>query len=151
MLMALGTFIFSIPTLAYESLAKETSWRHASQSRVGARSAKQFLGVGDCTTKLQGWLAPGQVGLTLSLSMLEGMANTGKAFTLVDGLGVFHGVYVITSMNETHSYFNRFGQARKIEFELNLERIDEDLVDGQLGDLKLPRFGPGGKSLGDML
>ena len=151
MLMALGTFVFGIQTLAYESLTKETTWRHASQSRVRARGAKQFLGIGDTTIKLPGWIAPGQVGLQMSLSMLEGMANTGKAFTLVDGLGLFHGVYVITSLNETHSFLNRFGQARKIEFELGLERIDEDMVDGLLGDLKLPRFGPGGKSLSDAL
>lgn len=138
MLMALGTFIFSIHSVAYESLAKQTTWRHGSQSRVGARAARQYLGVGDTTISLPGWIAPGQIGSAKSLGSLEEMANTGKAFVLVDGLGVMHGVYIVTSLNQTHSFIDRFGQGRKIEFELSLERIDEDVVDSQLGDLKLP-------------
>lgn len=151
MQMALGMFIFSIQTVAYQSLSKSTTWRHAKQSRVGVRDAYQYVGIGDTTVTLPGWIAPGQIGSSFALDMLEGMANTGKAFTLVDGLGIFHGVFVITGLKETHSHHNRFGQARKIEFELSLERIDEDDIDGMLGDLKLPSFGPGGTSIDEML
>lgn len=151
MMMAFGMFIFSMHSLAYQTLSKQTSWRHASQSRVGARAARQYLGPGDETISLPGWIAPGQIGNRLSLSMLHDMANTGKAYTLVDGLGVFHGVYVIDSINETRSLFNPLGQARKIEFTVELSRIDEDLQDNMLGDLSLPRFGPTGVSVGDLL
>ena len=151
MMMAFGMFIFSMHSLAYQTLNKQTSWRHGSQPRVGARPARQFLGPGDESISLPGWIAPGQVGSGMSLSMLRDMANTGKAYSLVDGLGVFHGVYIIESVTETGSHFNRFGQARRIEFNVELSRIDDDLQDGMLGDLSLPRFGPTGASLGDIL
>lgn len=150
MMMALGMFIFSMHSVAYQTLSKQTSWRHGSQPRVGARAARQFLGVGDETISLPGWLAPGQIGNSMSLSTVRDMANTGKAYTLVDGLGVFHGTYVIESITETGSLFNRFGQPRKIEFTIELSRIDEDLQDNMLGDLSLPRFGPTGTSLGEL-
>ena len=149
MMMAFGMFIFSMHSLAYQTLSKQTSWRHASQPRVGARAARQYLGPGDETISLPGWIAPGQIGNRLSLSMLHDMANTGKAYTLVDGLGVFHGVYVIEGISETKSLFNPLGQARKIEFTIELSRIDEDLQDNMLGDLSLPRFGPTGASVGE--
>lgn len=148
MLMALGLFVFGINTAAYQELSRQTSWRHTSNSRVGARSAYQFVGPGDDTITLSGWIAPGQMGLAMSIGMLRDMGDTGKAWTLVDGLGLFHGIYVITDLTETGSYFNKFGQARKIEFSLSLTRIDEDNPDNMLGDLKLPSFGPTGATLG---
>lgn len=151
MMMAFGMFIFGMHSLAYQTLSKQTSWRHASQPRVGARAAKQFLGVGDETISLPGWIAPGQVGNRMSLSTLYDMANTGKAYTLVSGLGIFHGIYVIESINETGSLFNQFGQPRKIEFTVELSRVDEDLQDNMLGDLSLPRFGPTGTSVSELL
>ena len=138
MMMALGLFVFSMSTAAYQTLERQTSWRHAQNSRVGARAAFQYVGVGDDTINLPGWLAPGQIGMASSISFLRSMGDTGKAFTLVDGLGFFHGVYVITNLTENQSVHNRHGQARRIEFSLSLARVDEDKADGLLGDLKLP-------------
>lgn len=138
MMMALGLFMFGMNTAAYQTLERQTSWRHAQSSRVGARAAFQYLGVGDETITLPGWLAPGQMGMAASISFLRNMGDTGKAFTLVDGLGFFHGVYVITNLTESQSVHNKFGQARRIEFSVSLTRIDEDKADAFLGDLKLP-------------
>jgi len=150
MLMALGMFIFSIHTAAHQTLQRKTEWRHAANSRVGARAGYQFVGAGDEITTLPGWLAPGQIGLATAISMLRDMGNTGKAFTLVDGRGIFHGVHILTDLDETHSYLNKFGVGRKIDFVLNLKRIDEDQADQLLGDLKLPQFGPTGASIGSL-
>jgi len=138
MMMALGLFVFSIPTATYQQLARQSAWRHAANQRVGARAAYQFVGPGQETINLNGWIAPGQMGDSQALDMLRNMGNTGKAWTLVDGLGVMHGVYVITNMSQTGSVFNAAGQARKLEFSLTLERIDEDKADAWLGDLTLP-------------
>src|SRR5690606_34371191 len=101
----------------------------------------QFIGAGDEVITLPGWIAPGQIGTPLALKMLRDMGNTGKAFTLIDGLGLYHGLYILTSFDETHSYLTQQGRGRKIEFILNLKRIDEDRADQLLGDLKLPQFG----------
>ncbi|MFC3338158.1 phage tail protein [Paracandidimonas soli] len=144
-------FIFSIHTAAHMSLQRRTNWRHTANSRVGARAGYQYVGLGDETLTLPGWIAPGQMGSSVALKMLRDMGNTGKAFTLVDGLGVFHGLYILADFDETHTYLSRHGRGRKIEFSLNLTRIDEDQADQLLGDLKLPQFGPAGTSLGELL
>ncbi len=141
MMMALGLCIFGINTTAYQSLERSTAWRHASNSRVGARAAYQYVGQGDDAISLAGWIAPGQMGSEAGLMMLRSMGDTGKAWTLIDGRGFFHGVYIIESMQETRSIFRADGSARKIEFTLALKRIDDNLVDKLLGDLKLPDLG----------
>lgn len=138
MMMALGMFVFSISTAAYQELNRSTSWRHASNSRVGARSAYQFVGPGDDMIQLSGWIAPGQVGSPLAITLLRAMGDTGKAFALVDGGGVFHGAYVITDLSEKQDTFHLNGKPRRIEFGLSLTRIDESLVASLLGDLELP-------------
>lgn len=145
--MALGMFVFSIGTAAYQELSRSTAWRHASNSRVGTRSAWQFVGVGDETITLNGWLAPGQFGTPMAMTMLRDMGNTGKAFVLIDGGGVFHGVYVITDLNEKQSLFHKYGKPRKIEFDLSLTRVDEDATHPLLGDLQLPELGALGTAL----
>ncbi len=46
MLMSLGLFPFSLPTLAHDELSRRTAWRHATASRIGARDATQYVGPG---------------------------------------------------------------------------------------------------------
>ncbi|MFS9599488.1 phage tail protein, partial [Klebsiella variicola] len=42
------------------------------------------------------------------------------------GVGSIYGMYVITGLQETHQEFDRYGKAKKIEFTLTLQRVDED-------------------------
>ena len=46
MLMALGMFVFETRSVPYQQLQRNSAWRHAAQSRVGARPAYQYLGPG---------------------------------------------------------------------------------------------------------
>ena len=55
------------------------------------------------------------------------MAYTGLAWPLIDGVGSIYGMYVITGLQETHREFDRYGKAKKIEFTLSLQRVDEDI------------------------
>lgn len=55
------------------------------------------------------------------------MAYTGLAWPLIDGIGSIYGMYVITGLQETHQEFDRYGKAKKIEFTLSLQRVDEDI------------------------
>lgn len=49
------------------------------------------------------------------------------AWPLIEGSGTYYGLYVIVSLNERKSdFFFRDGAAQQIEFDLKLERIDED-------------------------
>lgn len=111
MMMGYGQFVFSLSTLAYQELQRQTSWRHPSTSVIGARPVRQFLGPGDDSINLSGLLAPEMTG--------------GSAWPLVDGSGVVYGLFVIESLAETHTIFLPDGRARRIEFNLQLARVDD--------------------------
>lgn len=136
MMLALGLFIFSLPTLSYQELQRQTSWRFAETNVLNNRPRQQYIGLGNDSISLKGELRPEIAGQAISISYLRSMADTGKAWTLVDGAGRFYGLWIITDLNESKSVFLDNGQAKKIDFDINLKRIDDDRVD-LLGDLIL--------------
>lgn len=129
MMLALGMFVFSLPTAAYQELQRQTEWRHASNNRIGAVPARQFLGRGDDTVTLPGIILPELSGSALSLDAIRLMANTGKAWPMVEGSGRIYGLWVIESLGETKTLFFRDGTPRRIEFNLSLKRIGDDRID----------------------
>jgi len=129
MMMSLGQFVFSLSTLAYQELQRRTSWKHASTSRVGGRNARQFTGAGDDTITLTGWFAPDQgIGKLSSLTELRTMGDEGDAYALVDGTGSVYGAFVIEGVDEGQSLHQKDGTPRRIEFTINLTRVDDGLV-----------------------
>ncbi len=132
MLMALGSFIFSIDTALFNQLQRKRSWRHPSNDRVGARAASQFAGPGDDTVSIGGLLAPGQLGRHDALEQLAGMADTGRAFPLLNGEGDVYGAFVITDLDETKRNFLVEGQPLAVDFTLSLKRVDDDQDDDTL-------------------
>jgi phage protein U len=130
MLMALGQFVFGLHTLAFQSLQRQTAWRHAQNSRVGARAASQFLGAGDDTITLPGVVLP-EFGSRMSLDELHTLADAGQPLALVDGNGRVYGQWVITEKSETASYFSRTGEPARIEFSVSLRRVDDNIVDNR--------------------
>jgi phage protein U len=129
MMMGYGQFVFSLSTLAYQDLQRQTAWRHPSNSRVGARPAKQYVGPGDDTITLSGVLAPEFAGDQVNLGKLREMANAGLAWPLVTGTGEVLGAWVIESLSETRTVLMDNGAARRIEFQLQLARVDEQRTD----------------------
>lgn len=129
MMLALGMFVFSLSTAAYQELQRQTEWRHASSSRVGAAPARQFVGRGEDSITLPGIILPELAGSALSLDALRLMANTGKAWPMVEGSGRIYDLWVIESLSETKTLFFRDGTPRRIEFTLSLKRIDDDRID----------------------
>jgi phage protein U len=129
MMLALGMFVFSLHTLAYQELQRQTDWRHASNNRLGAPPARQFLGRGEDTITLPGILLPELAGTVLSLDALRHMANTGKAWPVIEGSGRIYGLWIIESLSETKTIFFNDGTPRRIEFSLTLKRIDDDRID----------------------
>lgn len=134
MMMALGVFIFGLPTLAYQELQRSTEWRHASTSRIGTNPASQYLGRGEDTISLPGTMLPGLAGSPISLDLLRKMADTGKAWPLIGGTGRIYGIWVITSISETQQIFFDDGTPRRYEFTISLKRIDDGRID-MLGSL----------------
>ncbi len=124
-MMTLGTFVFSLPTLAYQQLQRQIAWRHATSDRIGARAAAQYLGVGEETIQLEGTVAKELTAGEPSLNMLRDLAEDGQPLPLVDGRGYVYGAYVIKAIGETQRTFFPDGAARELQFQLELLRVDE--------------------------
>jgi len=124
-LMALGMFLFEIGTLPYDELQRKTDWRHARSTRVGARDAVQFVGPGDETISLSGSVYAEIADGRVSLDELREMAGAGDALPLVDGSGTVFGTFVIEAIDERHAYLMNDGRARRIDFGIDLLRVDD--------------------------
>lgn len=134
MMMALGLFVFSLSTTAYQEFQRQTAWRHPSNARVGQAPARQFIGRGDDTITLSGLILPELSGNRLTLDTLRLMADSGKAWPLIEGSGRMYGLWVIESLSETNTLFFRDGAPRRIEFSITLQRADESRIE-LLGNL----------------
>ena len=125
-MMTLGFFVFGLYTVPYKQLQRQSGWRHPSASRVGRRAGRQFLGPGDETITLSGVLYPALTGGKISLNALRAMADEGRAWPLIEGTGIFYGLFVIEELSETDSIFFGDGAPRKIEFSMKLTRVDDE-------------------------
>ena len=123
-LLAIGQFVFELDTLAYQDFKRSNDWRHPSNSRVGARAGHQFVGVGDDSISISGWIAPGQIGSYASIAALRAMGDSGQAYALVGGTGEVFGQYVILQLDETGTHHGKDGTPRRVEFSLQLKRVD---------------------------
>lgn len=129
MMAALGQFAFSLPTLAYQELRRSTEWRWPTNSRVGARPARQFVGQGEESITLTGLQVPEFMGERLALQTLREMGDAGSAYSLTTGAGEVLGAWVIERVEETGTLFIREGVARRVEFTLELKRVDDSQAD----------------------
>lgn len=136
MLMSLGMFVFSISSLPFERKQRSTQWRWAANNRLGQLPAHQFTGPGEDRITLSGVLAPELTGGGQSLQDLRDLADTGKAWVLMQGNGEPQGFWFIDSVDETGSYFFADGSPRKIEFSVVLVRNDTGEIN-TIGDLAM--------------
>lgn len=134
MMMALGLFIFQLRTVPYQELQRQSEWRHAANSRLGCRPVRQYIGPGNDSITLSGTLKPEITGGPVTLDMLRVMADTGRAWLLMEGSGKIYGMYVIEKISETKKDFFKDGAARTIDFTIELARIDDSRMD-LLGDI----------------
>lgn len=124
-LMTLGMFAFDLPTLAYSKLQRRMTWKHATNERVGARAAGQYVGPGDDTITLSGTLAPIIGNDPQSLNDLREMAGSGQAWPLLDGSGQNYGAFVITAIDEDQRSILDNGAARIADFTISLQQMDD--------------------------
>ncbi|HCI6475704.1 TPA: phage tail protein [Klebsiella quasipneumoniae subsp. quasipneumoniae] len=125
MMMVFGLFVFELRTLPYQQLQLSRHWRHFKNDHVGQSAKWQYVGAGENQLTLGGLLYPEITGGNLSLGAVSTMAYTGLAWPIIDGIGSNYGMYVITGLQETHQEFDRYDKAKKIEFTLSLQRVDE--------------------------
>lgn len=129
MLMALGMFIFEIPSLAHDEMQRKAQWVHARSGRVGARDATQYVGPGAETVSLSGAVYSEITDGAVCIDQLRAMADEGDAYPLLDGTGLVFGNYVIEAIDERHAAIMADGRARRIDFAIDLLRVDDPATD----------------------
>ena len=125
MILSLGMFAFSIPTLAHDELQRRSDWKHARTGRVGARDASQYVGPGDDKISINGTAFAELSDGRASLDQLRDMANTGDAWPLLDGAGRVYGAFVIESIDERQKVFLPDGTPRRIDFGIDLTLVED--------------------------
>ena len=125
MILSLGMFAFSIPTLAHDELQRRSDWKHARTGRVGARDASQYVGPGDDKVSINGTAFAELSDGRASLDQLRDMANTGDAWPLLDGAGRVYGAFVIESIDERQKVFLPDGTPRRIDFGIDLALVED--------------------------
>ncbi|VVD78264.1 phage tail protein [Pandoraea fibrosis] len=124
MMMAYGLFVFTLSTVPYQEFKRQVSWRFASNSRVGMRPSRQFLGPDEEPITLSGVLLPELSGGRMSLKVLELLGSQGKAWPLIEGSGMIYGMYTLESLETTSTVFFSDGRARRVEFSATFKRAD---------------------------
>jgi len=126
-MMALGAYRFSLPTAAYDDLARTSSWRWPSIDRAGVRPALQYVGPGEDTISMRGVIYPHFRGGLGQVAMMRAEAALGEPLLLVDGTGRVWGDWCITEVREGLSTFFSDGTPRKIDFDLSLSMYGGEL------------------------
>ena len=147
--MILGDFQFSLKTMSPNSLTRTTEYNWSDAERVGDLPNLQNLGVSKDQIEIEGVFYP-KFNNTNSDSLLNiiGNSTTNRimnflspakslynsidsirtsnlckaASNLISDNGEILGKFVIASIKETQSYFDKNGQPQKIEFSLVLKR-----------------------------
>ncbi|PTR08910.1 MULTISPECIES: phage tail protein [unclassified Novosphingobium] len=123
MLFALGLFVFDSQTMLPDRIERDRAFRHARDDRFLAPAASQFVGVGDDKVTLTGTLVPELAGSASAIETLAEMASEGEAWPLMDGTGTILGTYTIDRVANGGSNLIDTGQARKIDFTIELTRV----------------------------
>ncbi|MCZ2203989.1 phage tail protein [Bartonella sp. A05] len=125
MMLALGEFVFSIETAAYQTLDMSYDVPWVEQGRLGRKATLQLPAIANAELSLRGVIYPEFKSSYGQLGHLRQMAHEG-AHTLVTGQGRILGKFVILAVDEKQSFFYPNGTPRKQEFFLKLREYGED-------------------------
>lgn len=126
-MLRLGDFDFEIATAAYQKYIAHHSAKWAEQERIGRDPALQFVGMGTVEITLDGVVYPALAGSrTASLIPLRRMLAEARPHQMVTGVGDACGLWVITDVSDTRTFFTDNGEARKLEFSLSLKFYGPD-------------------------
>lgn len=124
-MLAIGDFVFTLKTAPFQTRQRSTQQRWASNARVGAAPAHQYIGPGDDSLTLSGVLYHEVTGHSKDIEALRTLAAKGEPQLIVDDAGYLRGYWFIESIEETGSEFFSNGAPRKIEFTVQLKRTDD--------------------------
>lgn len=125
MMLMLGNYRFKVDTAAYQAKNRTTLYRWAKQDLLTVAPALQFIGPGDDTLNIEGVIFPHFKGGLGQLESMRQEAGQGQPLLLVEGSGKVLGRWVIESVTENQSVFEKNGTPQQIEFTLEIRKADD--------------------------
>ena len=119
-LLSLGGFKFEIGKNAHKRLTQKSSFRWSEIKRLGGTSAMHFNGIDNDTITLAGTIYS-EIGGGETYEKLYEEAGKGKPMVMVDAQGNNLGSWVITDISKDDEAINRYGVARKTDFNISLK------------------------------
>jgi phage protein U len=123
--MMLGNFQFSLKTLSVNSLSRSTEFNWVGIDRAGDLPYVQNLGITKDDIEIGGIFYPKLIANNSNYRTVADIRNSNLCKTannLITDFGEILGKFVIVSITENQSYFDKNGVAQKVEFKLMLKR-----------------------------
>lgn len=128
-MLALGSYRFSVDDAAYQDLVRSRSWEWTEQPLVGGFPSMQLTGKSAPAITMAGIIYPEHKGGYEQVGLMTTEADKGTPLDLLaftnDSAGVSLGQWVITSIIDRQREFRANGAPRAIEFTINLKRYAE--------------------------
>lgn len=141
MLYQLGAMTFEVYPLNVGTVEREGGSDYAAKDIVGAHRPREFVGEADEKVKLSGFLYPHKFGGVAQLSALQAIAKMGVPQLLLRGDGSLLGWFIIEKVTDKHTYIDRVGVGRMIEFEVELVKSPVGASAGGMAFTLLSLFG----------
>jgi uncharacterized protein len=119
MLFMLGSVVFDVEPTNLDTVHGEVGQDWAVKPIVGAQRPREAMGEADATITLYGKLFPHKFGPD-GLEALKAMAKGGAPQMLIRGDGAALGWHCIERVKEKHTYLDKSGVGRVIEFEVTM-------------------------------
>lgn len=123
-MMSLGTFVFATDTVTYQAISRKRDWNFTEKGRFAAREAIQFTSIGADTIILSGVIYTGKFGHLSAIEDLAKLADSGEQHPLIDSSGVKIGEFIIKSLGDDGSYLLDNGKPRKVDFTIEIKRVE---------------------------
>lgn len=130
--MILGDFIFSIRGLAHNGVLITSDYKWESVDKVEGLPFFQYLGEKQETVEITGVFYPKFSENYKTISDIKNSNLISKPNNFISDSGEVLGKFIITSIEENQSYFEKDIGAKRIEFSIKLKRIPDEQSGGVL-------------------
>jgi uncharacterized protein len=135
MLYQLGAYTFEVAPLNMHETEEEVGHDLAAKDIIGALRPHEAMGEADNKRTFKGRLFPHKLGGVASLEGLKATSKSGIAQMLIRGDGSVFGWWFIERVRETHTYIDRTGVGRLIEFDIELIKSPTAPNAGTMGSM----------------
>lgn len=131
-LLALGSHIFEVAPLNFQSIERATQVKWPAIPRFGNRPGRQFTGYGDDPMTISGKLYPEELGGRDEFEAIRATQRAAQPVMLIGWAAAtgtkarIFGQVVILDVFDRQSSFNRAGQSRRLEFDIEVAPYPSD-------------------------